>query len=756
MWRSGQGDSAGWGYGRGALLLAAGYGAGLLTGLARFPDPIVVTLVLVLVVRAAGELAWPVAVGMAIGILAGTAAVGAARASCAARLHPGVAQYRLHLVDPGSGTGRVVVLGTACTGTVVVRWPSHPQVGAGHDVTAIGEWNSRPGPFGKPGGTLNVTRIESVRGTPGVLARLRNAVAGGSAALYGPRAPVVDALIAGWRGRLDAATRSDFAASGMTYLLAISGFHVACLAGWLIVLLRAVRFRRHASEFIAAGAALGYTVFLGVPAPALRATAMLILLAWSQWRQRRVRTTAMVAAAALVVMVADPWSVASAGAWMSVAGVAGVFAAIRWSDRTLSRAWLVRSISASVGALVTTAPIAAAVLGRVAPVSVPLSVVAGPLLGMLLPVLVVSLALRHVIAAAAAAFAAAGNGLIAVLQWIVQAGAHAPGAAESAMVSPAGVAMWIAVAVAGAWAISGRATAKEAVRRLAWSGAAVVWISLIPQTGGVRAGQHTLTLVFVNVGQGDGALIETPGGHWVEVDAGPVDNGYDAGLRAMVPELLRRHAARIDLFVLSHAHRDHVGGGVAVMDRIPVVLAVEPGELFSDAAYDSWLGALAAHHVRWHAALAGAHWMIDSVQFRVLHPPTPWPREGEDLNEDSIVLEVSYAGFRALLMGDAGFVAESVLAGTLRPADVLKVGHHGSSTASSDAFLAAVHPRVAVVSVGRYNRYGHPSPETMRRLAHAGAMVLRTDQRGTVTVTTDGRSFTVTTSDTTASFGTAR
>ncbi|MGH7593823.1 MAG: ComEC/Rec2 family competence protein, partial [Gemmatimonadales bacterium] len=253
---------------------------------------------------------------------------------------------------------------------------------------------------------------------------------------------------------------------------------------------------------------------------------------------------------------------------------------------------------------------------------------------------------------------------------------------------------------------------------------------------------------------GDAALIRTPLGHWVEVDAGPTGDGWDAGRRVVAPLLAREGVRRIDLFVLSHAHRDHVGGGTAVLDQVPVTLAIEPGELFADSAYDAWLAALAAHHTRWRAARAGTVWSIDGVSFRVLHPPSPWARQGEDLNEDSVVLELSYGGFRALLMGDAGFVAESAMAAGLRPANLLKVGHHGSRTASSAAFLVAVHPQAAVVSVGR-NRYGHPSPEAMDRLAHAGVAVWRTDREGTVTVTTDGRTFTVSGVRAAATFGTS-
>jgi len=189
----------------------------------------------------------------------------------------------------------------------------------------------------------------------------------------------------------------------------------------------------------------------------------------------------------------------------------------------------------------------------------------------------------------------------------------------------------------------------------------------------------------------------------------------------------------------THGHIDDIARFVSA-DTI--VLAVEPGELFADSAYEGWLSALSAHHVRWRSVKAGTQWIIDGVSFRVLHPPWPWPHQGEDLNEDSVVLELSFGTFRALMMGDAGFVAEGALTDSVRSVSVLKVGHHGSRTASGASFLAAIRPQVAIVSVGR-NHYGHPAPETLDRLHAAGAQAWRTDLEGTVTVTTDGRMFSV-------------
>ena len=144
----------------------------------------------------------------------------------------------------------------------------------------------------------------------------------------------------------------------------------------------------------------------------------------------------------------------------------------------------------------------------------------------------------------------------------------------------------------------------------------------------------------------------------------------------------------------------------------------------------------------WRPARAGDSLLIDGVVLKVLHPDTTWPRWHDDLNDDSAVLLLRAGSFEALLAGDLGVRAESLLAGRVGRVDLLKVGHHGSRGSSGLAWLAELAPRAAVVSVGP-NRYGHPAPETLTRLAKAHVDVWRTDRDGTVTVSVAESTMTV-------------
>jgi competence protein ComEC len=155
--------------------------------------------------------------------------------------------------------------------------------------------------------------------------------------------------------------------------------------------------------------------------------------------------------------------------------------------------------------------------------------------------------------------------------------------------------------------------------------------------------------------------------------------------------------------------------------------------------------------VPWHPARSGEKFAIDGVQFTVLHPTPGWRHWGEDVNEDSVVLLVEYGGFQALFAGDAGFPAESAMAGRIRRVDLLKVGHHGSRGSTGDAWLDALAPAAAVISLGR-NDYGHPAPATLARLRAHGVAIHRTDREGTVSVVTDGTRMTISSRAGTASY----
>lgn len=731
----------------------------------RLPSPALVGLAAFAAGVAAGVLRLP-AVGLIVGLLGGVGAVvawfgfrhttraviglvvavGAGHGHLARRLDAArcaermtEASYRLEVLvrepTPSGQIGAVEPQRAGCAGTVMIRHRRPDTLWAGARVVLEGSWRPRTGPWRAGGGVLvvrTVTILDSAA-SAGLESRLRNRLLRSAGTLYGSRAGVIQALVLGTRGTIDPTLGDAFSRSGLVHLLSISGFHVGLVWGWMLLILRAAGLGRHA----AVGAAIvvvGYVIFVGAAPPAVRAALLAIVLAIERYRQRNPSSGALFATVAFGVLLIDPWAVTDLGAWLSVTALWGATAASRWSDRALGESQWWRVIAGSIGATLATAPLTAWVFGTVPVAGVLLNLVAIPMTAFAVPAVIVSLIVGPLVPMVSGAFAAGGGTLLAALELLAVHGGAAPGAALvfepgfwPALVASGGVVTAVVV-------FGNRHTAREAARRLLWIGAVggalhslVAWLP-VAHTG------SRLTLHFLDVGQGDATLIETPAGRWMLIDAGPSDRQFDAGRRVIVPYLRRQGVRRLEAVFLSHGHRDHYGGLEAVLDAMPVGRIFEPAVRIPDPGYLALLDGIADREIRWSPFRAGARLAIDGVLVEALHPDTTWSDWELDLNEDSSVLRITAGNFQALFPGDAGFPVEAALAPRLGPAELLKVGHHGSRTASGEVLLGALRPAVAVVSVGARNRYGHPTPEALGRLAAAGAATWRTDQDGTVTV----------------------
>lgn len=714
------------------------FGAGLVTGLSHFRGPALAASVLAALL--AGGRHRVRFLVLALAVTHGWLAVAGESRRCAARLPPAKIAVTVHAVDPARfpAPARAALPDVECTGTIDVRWPERTlPVVAGTVAEVEGRWLPRTKALGRSGGTLLVSRAIVRDTSAGPAQRVRNSVVSASLELYGDRAPLVDALVLGTRGGMDRDLKDDFARSGLVHLLSISGFHVGLLSAWVVLALAAAGFPRQRALGIGALAGAAYVIFLGWPAPAGRAAALCCVLALCLRRQRHTDSGSLLAATALAVMLVDPWAVVDLGGWLSVSALWGATTATRWTDRAFGTGFLPRTLGSSIGATLATAPITAAGIGTVALAGVLMNIVAIPLAAVAVPGVAASLALAPIAPLVASALAAGSGLALHGLEWCARWGAAIPLGHGEVPAELKSAVPWIVLVGVALWAIGPRNTRIAAARRLAVAALLASGLTLGQALPALSRDESLLTLHFLDVGQGDAAAIRTPGGHWVLVDAGPRDERYDAGSRVVAPFLARAGARHISAVVVSHAHLDHVGGVPAILERFPVDAVLEPGDLVADASYDAFLAAVAASDARWMPVRAGAAFVLDSVWFRVIHPDTSWTQWGLDLNEDSAVLLVEYRDFRALLSGDAGWDAEQRLLGSVGQVDLLKVGHHGSATASGTPWLSELDPDVAVISVGR-NRYGHPSREALDRLRAAGSDVWRTDRDGTITVTTDG------------------
>ncbi len=270
--------------------------------------------------------------------------------------------------------------------------------------------------------------------------------------------------------------------------------------------------------------------------------------------------------------------------------------------------------------------------------------------------------------------------------------------------------------------------------------ALVGWWAYPPRRPQADAPPGLLTAHWIDVGQGDAAWLRLPAG-----EEDPVDILVDGGAPAAGPTVaayLREHGVdALDLVVATHDDADHIGGLPAVLAAVPAREAWFGDPACDSAACAALAAALEAGEVPTSTVRRGDGRAWGAARTRVLNPSEPLYAED---NDNSVVLGVEYGLLRLLLAGDAEAPAEGRMlsAGLPLAAEVLKVGHHGSRYASTAAFLEAVAPLEAVISVGA-NPYGHPHPETLARLGALGVRTWRTDRVGTVVLETTGITYTV-------------
>jgi len=393
-------------------------------------------------------------------------------------------------------------------------------------------------------------------------------------------------------------------------------------------------------------------------------------------------------------------------------------------------------------------PLMAVYFHRANPWSVVVNTLVVPWVALLLPLAWVLLLL--VILAPPMAHAA---GLL--LTWamrpvllVAHGAAHWPGADWRVATPPLwAVAVFAGVAALWLWVAAERKGLVPQLR--VWDGRRFAAATLLVAIwGGVlvaapfppRLPRGRLTLWFLDVGQGDAILVGLPDQRTLLVDAGPAGQSFDAGASIVAPALWSLGIRHLDAVVLSHAHNDHLGGMATVMHLF------HPDEIWvsrtlpADPPTRAFLRDALADGGRLRALEAGERLQVGSVIAEVLLPMPDYRAGPSASNDDSLALRLRYGGQSMMLTGDteaAGEEAELASGLSLR-SQLLKIGHHGSRTSTTPAFLAAVAPQAAVISVGADNRYGHPSPQVLATLQAAGARVFRTDRDGAVEVQLDG------------------
>ena len=668
--------------------------------------------------------------------------------------------------------------------------PRYPVVAPGQRISVGGSPEQRPdSPYGaylERTGVAGTIRAEDLELEPGPVepaAALetvrRNAAAALARVLPEPEAGLAAGILIGLRERVDRELAADFTTAGVSHVVAISGWNIAIVAAAVGALGGSLGRRRR--SVLTMLAIVAYVCFSGASPSVVRAAAMAGVVLLARESGRAGRAAAALGWAVVLLLLADPALIADAGFQLSSLATAGLIAwATPLGDR-IGRlgggrvpGWLAESLGVSLAAQAATLPVVLATFGRLALISpaanlcivpvVPVAMAAG---GVALGAGV--LAEVGVPDALSAILAFPGWVALTIMVAIARFAADVP-YASATLDPPSNVvaALGSVAAVAAVeWrrrrprrpqrhapspepmTVPGRTRAAHA-RPRRWARptrlALIALASSIVLTAAVvveRPSGHP-TVTVLDVGQGDAILVEGSRGGRLLIDGGPDPDRLLVELDRRIPPWDRR----LDAVVLSHPHEDHVAGLAMLLERYRVGHTFEPGMLGPGPGYAAWAAVLAGRPTPGSLLAAGDRLSVDDIALEVLWPmPGSVPREppdtGTGINNVSVVLLGSVAGRRFLLAGDIEEEVDPELLARLGHVDLLKVAHHGSRTASTDAFLDAVDPAVAVASAGAGNPYGHPSPATLSRIEARGARVLRTDRDGSVSITFDTTAITV-------------
>lgn len=555
-------------------------------------------------------------------------------------------------------------------------------------------------------------------------------------------APMAKALLIADQHEIPPETRDRYARSGMVHMLSISGLHVAIVAGAMMMVLQAMHLSRGVASLIGVILTCIYVAVIGAPPPAVRSATMLGMVAASRSMQRPTSPWAALAVGAFVPLVV-PRTALDLGYQLSVAGIAGLIASSAVSKRIFSsrldgiRLRIAKDLTTSAVATVVTAPLIAWYFGRISLVAPLANLAAGPVISVLQPTLFLALTLAPA-APLARLLADAAHPMLIAFDGIARIASGIPLA--SIEVIPAIVTVVFAgcAVVALVVASVSRYPARPAIVALSFLCLTIFApVIRLPYRGGFE--MHVL-----DVGQGDAILLRTDRGRWIVVDAGRIWKTGDAGRSTIVPYIMSR-GGEVEGLIISHAHADHIGGATSVIRLLHPQVFWDAAFAQGSEVYANFLRAAEVSRTLWKRVHPDDTMRVDGVLIRFLAPDSAWTASLDDPNEASTVASVEFGATRFLLMGDAERAEEAWLvnhaSGDLR-ADVLKVGHHGSSTSSTDAFLRTVQPSLAVISVGADNLYGHPSADVIASLARAGAQIVRTDRAGTIVVHSDGKRIT--------------
>lgn len=577
------------------------------------------------------------------------------------------------------------------------------------------------------------------------------------AVLPHPEAGLLMGILLGVQHALPDDLLEAFRLAGLTHIIVISGFNVGLVAQGVMYLSRP-----WAHRWLALGASMGaislFVLLVGPSAPVMRAAWMGGLAILAQLVGRRSHGLTSLAAATWAMTFFNPlllWSVSFQLSFVATLALLVLEPALSrrlhaWfaEGDTISTAKGILPLGdvllATFAAQMATLPLIWAHFGEVSLLALAANLLVlpwQPLIMALGTVTVVMGLLWAPIGRIAGCFVWP---FLHFTIWVAERCAHIPWAGLTLPRLPWPL-VWLIYGGMFLWASkASRKNLRRSLRpgrpRLAlWSALGVLLLLVVAADLCALLPDGRLHLYALDVGQGDALLLRTPRGRTVLIDGGPDPTLLSAQLGRVLPFWERR----LDLIIATHPDSDHLTGLIGALERYRVTAVLQSPAAREDALGEAWRQALAEEGLTPQVAVRGTRITIDKgVVLEVLHPPAGGaPYLAQSDNAQAIAVRVTFGRCAMLLTADVEAEVERVWLAEKLPlqAAVLKVSHHGGRGGTSAEFLEAVDPQIALISVGKDNRFGHPSEEVLQRLGAIGAQVWRTDEQGTIEVITDGQ-----------------
>lgn len=559
-------------------------------------------------------------------------------------------------------------------------------------------------------------------------------------------------LLLGARGQIPSERRSQFSRAGVYHILAISGLHVGIISGICFLLLSILRIPPFPRVMIILSILLIYGSLAGMKPSIQRAIVMAVSIMLATAMVRKIDVVNLLYLLAACLAFLSPRTLWNTGFQMSFLATWGILtlypAFYRGLDFLRDRRYaiphsLLQIALVSVCAQAPLVPVITSSFHSLSPISPIANIIVLPVTSILIPAGLVSLILQPVSPILSVPFSEVTALLIDILfSAVTYFSSCTLSAITLSSFGVIGTVSYYSSLFLASLYLERRIKGESVLVFLLLIGTTHTGLSLITHDRPFR-------VTYLDVGQGDCTVIEFPTGEIMIMDGGPASPQWDAGRAVIEPYLLDRGFDRVDFLSFSHPQLDHIGGFPYLVNRYRIRALIEPGQPNTPDSYLAILRTSIERGIPVCWPRRGDSFSVGDAELRVLHPSSEWIEDYPDqdnVNNASLVIKLTYRGVSFLMTGDIGSDVEADLLnhiGKDLAADVLKVPHHGSPHSTTIPFLESVNPQVAVISAGRHNTFGHPSPIVLGTMRDRDVDIFRTDIDGAIVVVVGDEGFEV-------------